>query len=149
MRVNREVPLTDEQRNWLRVNALLPTLFITALLIVIVAMFAFVWSTGAFAHPLVKVFTALSALLVIAVCIAVFKHVRNNRADLKRGTATIVTERLVRKHRTDRSPYTFYAEFEHAGQVIVMGDVYETLVENETYDVTFSPRTKKAWAVSA
>lgn len=147
MRVTREVPLTNEQRMWLRANALLPTVFLAAMLVIIAGIFALV-AGPLLSHPVVRVFAGIVGVLLLAVCIAVAKHVRNNRADLRRGTATIARARLDTKHQTTRAPYTFYAVFDDVGQVIVMGNVYEQLVEGETYEITFSPHTRKAWGLS-
>ncbi|HEX2832406.1 MAG TPA: hypothetical protein VHW00_05285 [Thermoanaerobaculia bacterium] len=145
--MTREVPLTDEQRMWLRANALLPTVFLLATLLLLAGMVALI-AGPILPHPLGRIFVAVVALLLVGVCIAVAIHVRNNRADLRRGTASVARARLQRKERSGRAPYTFYAVFDGVGRVIVMGDVYERLVEGRTFEVTFSPRTRKAWSIS-
>jgi hypothetical protein len=146
LHVNREVPLTTEQRNWLRANTILPTVFLAATLVLLGGMFVLIFAP-VLSHPAVKIFAGIAALLLVAACMAVALHIRNNRADLRRGTTTVARARLQRKHRTSRAPYTFYAVFEGIGQVIVMGETYERLAEGETFEVTFSPHTRKAWSV--
>lgn len=142
-------PLTIEQINWLRVNAIMPVIFV----LVIVGGLALLFSCffGQFLdRPFVKGFAVIGGLLLLAVAAAVALHVRNNWADLRMGVAQVRRARLTGKRASagSRGGYTYYAEFEQVGAVIVMGDIYEPLVVGQTYVVTYSPHTRKGWRVA-
>lgn len=139
-------PLTLEQQNWLRVNAYLPVMMILMLIGVLGGIFLclfinFVEST------FVRIFAGLAGLIVVLVLIATGIHSYNNFMDMRDGVTQVRVGRLTGKRETGRAPKTFYAEFENAGSIIVMGDVYEKLEQGQTYKVTFSPRTRRGWEV--
>lgn len=91
------------------------------------------------------IFLAIAGLMFLAVLAAVGLHVYNNYMDLHDGVVQVRQAELIRKHHSSRSPKTFYAEFKNIGDVIIMGDVYETLDEEQTYYVSYSPRTRRGW----
>ncbi|GAB4496585.1 MAG: hypothetical protein OHK003_02170 [Anaerolineales bacterium] len=139
-------PLTPEQQGWLRINSCLPAAIIAGLIIVLAGIFLFLL----IALPdnfFVKILTSISGLIIFFVLVASGIHIYNNYMDLRDGTTQVRVGRLMGKRETGRSPKTFYAEFENAGSVIVMGDVYEKLEVNKTYKVTYSPRTRRGWEV--
>ncbi|HET7434098.1 MAG TPA: hypothetical protein VFN10_05225 [Thermoanaerobaculia bacterium] len=140
------VPLTDEQRNWLRVNAIFPALFAIPIVFVIGAVLLFI-ARRFHALP-VTIFACAGGLLLIAVTAGVALHVRNNLRDLQRGVAHVVTARLLSKRATGRNTKSFYATLEHVGDVIVMHDLYATLSEQALYRVTYSPSTKRCWSAT-
>jgi len=140
------VPLTEEQRNWLRVNTILPALFAAPIVAIVGSALVFIHRRFGAAWP-VTIFVGLAALLLIAVTSAVALHVMNNLRDARRGVADVAVARLTGKRGAGWSPKTLYAEFESVGSVIVMGDVYEGLVAERWYRVTFSPYTRRCWAV--
>ena len=139
-------PLTPEQQNWLRLNAILPTLFVIVILGVIGGIFLCLF-TGMKGNLFFIIFVSLASFLMFAIFMAVGMHVYNNFMDLRDGMAQVRESRLTRKHHTYRSPKTFYAEFEGIGPITIMGDVYDKLEEGKTYLVIYSPRTKRGWEV--
>lgn len=139
-------PLTPEQQNWLKANAVLPTIFLFITLAVIGGIFACLL-TGMKGNLFFTIFFAIAGFLIFAVLVASGIHIYNNFMDLRDGVAQVRDTKLTRKHHTHRSPKTFYAEFEGVGSVIVMGDVYEKLEEEKTYRVIYSPRTRRGWDV--
>jgi hypothetical protein len=143
-------PLTIEQINWLRVNAIMPVIFIVVIVAGLATLFGCFFGQ-ALDRPFVKGFVVISGLLLLAVAAAVALHVRNNWADLRLGVAQVRRARLTGKRASagSRGGYTFYAEFEQVGAVIVMGDIYEPLVVGQIYEVTYSPRTRKGWGVTS
>jgi hypothetical protein len=140
------VPLTLEQRNWLKTNTFLPVIFLAVMLAILVSMFACLF-VGFAGNPIFIVFAIIAGLLVIAVSVATGIHIYNNAMDLKDGVAQVRTAKLIRKHETSRAPRTFYAEFEGVGTVIVMYDVYEKLESGNAYRVVYSSHTKRGWSV--
>jgi hypothetical protein len=143
-----ETPLTNDQRMWLRLNVLLPTI-LTALVLVLFAGLFLVFFRSIPSHPMIRGLSWAGAVLLLLVLLGVVYHVRNNRLDLARGTASVAIVRLLRKTTGNGSRYTFHAHFESIGRVVVGMDQYERLVVNETYRVTFSPRTRKGWEVAS
>lgn len=139
-------PLTPEQQNWLKSNAVLPTVFLVIMLAVIGGIFACLF-TGMKGNLFFTIFFTAASFLIFAVIVAAGVHVYNNFMDLRDGVAQVREAELARKHHTHRSPKTFYAEFEGIGSVIVMGDVYEKLEKGKTYRVIYSPRTRHGWEV--
>lgn len=139
-------PLTIEETNALRVNVLMPTAVIGVIGLVAVIMFALIvlpmWE-----RPLIKWFAGAVGLLMLAMVIAVWMHVRNNLGDLRDGVVQLKSGRLTSKRHTGRSPYTFYATLEGVGEVIVWGADYEKMTEQSSYRVALSPRTRRAWTV--
>ena len=136
--------LTLEEKNWLRANAVLPTIMIAILLAIIAGIFACLF-TGLMGNVIFMIFLAISGLMFLAVLAAVGVHVYNNYMDLRDGVVQVRQAELTRKHHTSRSPKTFYAEFTGIGDVIIMGDVYEKIDEGKTYYVSYSPRTRRGW----
>jgi hypothetical protein len=143
-----ETPLTKEQRLWLRLNILLPTFFMAVVLVLFAGLF-FVFFRSFPPHPLIRGLSWAGALLLVAVLLGVIYHVRNNRLDLQRGTASVAIARLLRKTTGNGSRRTFHAHFDGIGRVVVGMQDYERLVVDETYRVTFSPRTRQGWEVSS
>ena len=143
----RTQPLTPEQTNWLRVNAFLPTIILGVFLAVIGTIFACLF-TGTNGHPFFIVFFGIAGILLFGILVAVGIHIYNNLMDLREGVAYLHEGVLNRKWHTHRSPKTFYAEFEGAGTVIVMGDIYEKIEEGKMYKVLFSRRTRRGWDVN-
>lgn len=139
-------PLTLEQQNWLRVNAYLPVMMILMLIGVLGGIFLCLFINFA-ESTFVRIFAGLSGLIVALVLIATGIHSYNNFMDMRDGVTQVRVGRLTGKRETGRAPKTFYAEFENAGSIIVMGDVYEKLEQGQTYRVTFSPRTRRGWDV--
>lgn len=139
-------PLTLEQQNWLRVNAYLPVMMILMLIGVLGGIFLCLFINFA-ESTFVRIFAGLSSLIVALVLIATGIHSYNNFMDMRDGVTQVRVGRLTGKRETGRAPKTFYAEFENAGSIIVMGDVYEKLEQGQTYRVTFSPRTRRGWDV--
>ncbi len=139
-------PLTLEQQNWLRVNAYLPVMMILMLIGVLGGIFLCLFINFA-ESTFVRIFAGLAGLIVVLVLIATGIHSYNNFMDMRDGVAQVRVGRLTGKRETGRAPKTFYAEFENAGSIIVMGDVYEKLEQGQTYKVTFSPRTRRGWEV--
>lgn len=142
------VPLTVEQLNWLRVNAFLPPIFALAMIGGLAVLFSCFF--GQFLdRPFVKGFVIVAGLVLLGVFAAVALHVRNNWADLRMGVAQVRVARLANKRASSgsRGGYTYYAEFEQVGSVIVMHDIYEPLVVGQIYRVTYSPHTRKGWRV--
>lgn len=139
-------PLTLEQQNWLRVNAYLPVMMILMLIGVLGGIFLCLFINFA-ESTFVRIFAGLAGLIVVLVLIATGIHSYNNFMDMRDGVTQVRVERLTGKRETGRAPKTFYAEFENAGSIIVMGDVYEKLERGQTYKVTFSPRTRRGWDV--
>lgn len=142
------VLLTVEQRNWLRANMLLPTLFLALLLGGIMALGVCVIGS-ALTHPVVRIGALVAAALMMGVVGISVVHVRNHAADARLGVAQVRLARLTRKHESGQSPRTFYAELEGVGTVIVMHELYEQLEEGVRYRVTFSPHTRRGWAMEA
>lgn len=140
------VPLTMEQRNWLRANMVLPLVFLALLLGGIMALGACVIGP-VLTHPVVRLGAGVAAALMMGVVGISVMHVRSHWADARLGVAQVRVARLVRKHETGQSPRTFYAELEGIGTVIVMHDLYERLEEGGRYRVTFSPHTRRGWAM--
>ena len=138
--------LTLEQQNWLKVNAFLPVITIVVILAILAAIFICLF-TGFTGVPFLPIFIGFAGLILLGVIISTVMHVYNHFMDLNDGVAQVRTGRLLHKHATSRAPRTFYAEFEGAGTVIVMGDIYEKLEEGQTYKVIFSPRTRRGWQV--
>lgn len=139
-------PLTLEQQNWLRVNAYLPVMMILMLIGVLGGIFLCLFINFA-ESTFVRIFAGLSGLIVALVLIATGIHSYNNFMDMRDGVTQVRVGRLIGKRETGRAPKTFYAEFENAGSIIIMGDVYEKLEQGQTYKVTFSPRTRRGWDV--
>ena len=139
-------PLTPEQQNWLKANAILPVVFLVIILVVFGGIFVCLFA-GIRGSLFFTIFFAIAGFMIVAVLTAAGMHVYNNFMDLRDGVAQVREGELTRKHHTYRSPKTFYAEFEGVGSVIVMGDVYEKLEEGKTYRVIFSPRTRRGWDV--
>lgn len=139
-------PLTLEQQNWLRVNAYLPVMMILMLIGVLGGIFLCLFINFA-ESTFVRIFAGLSGLIVALVLIATGIHSYNNFMDMRDGVTQVRVGRLIGKRETGRAPKTFYAEFENAGSIIVMGDVYEKLEQGQTYKVAFSPRTRRGWDV--
>lgn len=139
-------PLTLEQQNWLRVNAYLPVMMILMLIGVLGGIFLCLFINFA-ESTFVRIFAGLSGLIVVLVLIATGIHSYNNFMDMRDGVTQVRVGRLIGKRETGRAPKTFYAEFENAGSIIIMGDVYEKLEQGQTYKVTFSPRTRRGWDV--
>lgn len=139
-------PLTLEQQNWLRVNAYLPVMMILMLIGVLGGIFLCLFINFA-ESTFVRIFAGLSGLVVALVLIATGIHSYNNFMDMRDGVTQVRVGRLTGKRETGRAPKTFYAEFENAGSIIIMGDVYEKLEQGQTYKVTFSPRTRRGWDV--
>jgi hypothetical protein len=140
--------LTQEETNGLRVNMVMPVAVIAAIgvvaLIMTIAIVVPNWD-----RPLIKWFFGMAAVLLIAVAIAVWVHVRNNAGDLRDGVAQVRTGRVLSKRRTGRAPYTFYATIDGTGELIVWGADYEKMIEQQAYTVSFSPRTRRVWTVES
>lgn len=114
-------PLTLEEINGLKVNTFMPVLMIAGMALVTVIIAAFIvvpmWNA-----PFIRWFAGAAMLLLIAVSVFVWMHVRNNMGDLRDGVAQVRTGRLISKRRTyGDAPYTHYATIEGAGEVIVWG----------------------------
>jgi hypothetical protein len=139
-------PLTIEQKNWLRTNTFLPVIMLAVMLLIIIGIFACIF-TGMAGNPIFIGFAVLVGILIMAVLVATGLHIYNNAMDLKDGVAQVRTAKLMRKHETSRAPRTFYAEFQDIGDVIIMYDIYEKLEIGNLYQVTYSPRTKRGWSV--
>lgn len=141
-------PLSAEEANALRVNIVMPvvvTLVIMAVALVMTLLIVLpMWNS-----PFVTVFAGAIGLLLTAVAIAVWMHVRNNLGDLRDGVAQVRSGRLLSKRQTGRAPYTFYATIEGTGEVIVWGADYANMAEQSSYTIAFSPRTRRAWSVAA
>jgi hypothetical protein len=142
------IPLTPEQRNWLKTNTFLPVIFLAVTLAILAGIFACLF-TGFAGNPIFIGFTVIAGILVLAVLAATGLHIYNNAMDLKAGVAQVRTAKLIRKHETSRAPRTFYAEFEDVGTVIIMHEIYEKLQNGNVYRVVHSPHTKKGWSVEA
>jgi hypothetical protein len=140
------IPLTPEQRNWLKTNTYLPVIFLGVTLLIMGSIFAclFVEFAG---NPIFIGFSILAGLIVLAVITATVLHIYNNTMDLKAGGAQVRIAKLIRKHETSRAPRTFYAEFEEIGTVIIMYEIYEKLQDGNMYRVVYSPHTKKGWSI--
>lgn len=147
MRAMSTRPLTPEQQNWLRVNAYLPVTIILFLIGVLGGIFLCLFVNFA-ESTFVRIFAGLSGGIVLLVLIATGIHTYNNFMDMRDGVTQVCMGRLTGKRETGRAPKTFYAEFENAGSIIVMGDVYETLELGKLYQITFSPRTRRGWDVA-
>lgn len=139
-------PLTPEQQGWLRINSCLPVVIIAGLIVVLAGIFLFLLIVLP-DNFFVKILASISGLIILLVLIASGIHTYNNYMDLRDGATQVRAGRLIGKRETGRSPKTFYAEFENAGSIIVMGDVYEKLELDKTYKVTYSPRTRRGWEV--
>lgn len=138
------VPLTDEQRMWLKVNTTLPILTLLLVMGGMLLILSCFWG-GFLDSPFVKGFWALVGLLLVAVCVMVAIHVRSHRADARAGVAQVRVARLIRKWATSQSPRVLYAEFEQIGSLKLMPDVYQQVVEGTQYRVTYSPHTRRVW----
>jgi hypothetical protein len=143
-----EIPLTNDQRMWLRLNVILPTSLMAIVLMLFTGLFL-VFFRSLPSHPMIRGLSWAAAALLVLVLLGVAYHVRNNRLDLARGTASVAIVRLLRKTTGNGSRHTFHAHFDSIGRVVVGMDQYERLTENETYRVTFSPRTRKGWEVAS
>lgn len=141
-------PLTPEQQNWLRVNAYFPVVMIFIMLVVLVGIFTCLL-VGLPDSFFVRMLALTSGVIVLLVLSAAALHIYNNYMDLHDGVTQIRIGKLTVKRETGRSPKTFHAEFEHAGSVIVTGEIYEALEIGQTYNVKFSPRTRRGWEVEA
>lgn len=141
-------PLTPEQQNWLRVNAYFPVVMIFIMLVVLVGIFTCLL-VGLPDSFFVRMLALTSGVIVLLVLSAAALHIYNNYMDLRDGVTQIRIGKLTVKRETGRSPKTFHAEFEHAGSVIVTGEIYEALEIGQTYKVKFSPRTRRGWEVEA
>jgi hypothetical protein len=140
------IPLTPEQRNWLKTNTYLPVIFLGVTLLILGSMFACLF-VGFAGNPIFIGFSIVAGLIVLAVIAATGLHIYNNAMDLKDGVAQVRTAKLIRKHETSRAPRTFYVEFEDLGSVIVMYEVYEKLQDGNSYRVVYSPHTKRGWSI--
>lgn len=139
-------PLAEDERNWLRANVVLPVAFVAVMVAILAGMsMLLVWPL--WDRPLLKVFAGAEALLFAGLAWAVWMHVGNNRGDLADGVAQVRRGRVVARRRTGRAPHSYYLTIEGAGEVIVMGDVYERVADGTVCVVAFSPRTRKAWTV--
>ena len=139
-------PLTPGQQNWLRVNTYFPVTLILGMLGVLGGIFL-CFLVNLPDNPMVQLFIYTSGAIILLILAATGMHVYNNYMDLRDGVSQVRIETLSGKRETGRSPKTFYAEFEQAGAIIVMGDVYEKLEIGKTYKVTYSPRTRHGWEV--
>ena len=111
-------PLTIEQTNWLRVNAIMPPIFALLTIGGMIGLFSCFF--GQFLdRPFAKLFAGLGGLLMLVMLVAMALHVRNNWADLRMGVAQVRVARLVSKRTSSgsRGGYTYYAEFEQVGAV--------------------------------
>ena len=142
------VPLTIEQRNWLRANVVLPLVAVWGALGVMVLFFSCFFG-GALVYTIGKVFAVVLALLAAGLLAATWLHVRGNLRDLRLGVAQVSTARLLSRTSTGHSPRSFYLELEGVGSVTVMADQYEGLVDGGLYRVTYSPHTRKGWTIEA
>lgn len=139
-------PLTPEQKNWLRVNSYFPVVMILILMTLLVGIFSCLLISLPDSF-FVRILAITSGTILLLVLSAAAMHIYNNYMDLRDGATQVRVGRLIGKRETGRSPKTFYAEFENAGSIIVMGDVYEKLEVDKTYKVTYSPRTRRGWEV--
>lgn len=141
-------PLTVEQRNWLWVNAILPTAFAVPLIAGMGGVLLFLrWRFGN--APFMTIFVALGALLLVAITAAVVLHVANNARDVRAGVALVGVGRLVARRDTGRSPRTHYATFDVIGEVIVPYEIYVRLESGHRYRVVFSRHTRRCWSAEA
>jgi hypothetical protein len=142
------IPLSLEQRNWLKTNTFLPVILLAVMLAILAGMFTCLF-VGFAGNPIFIGFTAITGILVLAVIAATGLHIYNNAMDLKDGVAQVRNAKLIRKHETSRAPRTFYAEFEDVGTVIIMYDIYEKLQDGDVYRVVYSPHTKRGWNIES
>lgn len=140
------IPLTLEQRNWLKTNTFLPVIFLGVTLATLAGIFSCMF-VGFAGNPIFIGFTVIAGILVLATIVATGLHIYNNAMDLKDGVAQVRTAKLIRKHETSRAPRTFYAELEDVGTVIIMYEIYEKLQEGNMYRVVYSPHTRRGWLV--
>ncbi|HEX7151968.1 MAG TPA: hypothetical protein VF618_10810 [Thermoanaerobaculia bacterium] len=142
------IPLTPEQKMWLRANTVLPTIF-AAPMVVIVGGALYLVGSRFGSHIAVKVFVALGVLLLLAVTAAVVLHVANNLRDAISGTARVAEALVVSKRESGRSPRSFYLECEALGTLIVMHEVYQAVGVGLAYRLVYSPHTKRCWTAEA
>ena len=140
------VPLSAEQRNRLRVNAVRPAIFALVLVVVMGGVLAWI-QIRLGGHPVVHAVVWVAVILLLLVCAVVALHVRNNLLDAREGVAHVMRATLRDKRASSEAPHTFYAEFEGMRSLIVEGDAYDKLQNGRRYRVVYSPRTRRCWAV--
>ena len=139
-------PLNAEQLMWFRLNAYMPVIFTLVMELLLSTGLALIyWRLGR-AWP-VKIFVGVGVLLLIAVTIAVAMHVRNNWRDAALGHAYVRRALLRRKHHTTQRTRVYYLEFADMKPLTVTKEVYDSVAEQQTYRVIYSPHTRRGWSV--
>lgn len=145
------VPLTAAQQQSLRVMQWMPTVIAA----VVGAGFCLIGScvTLTWRGNAVVPWVAGSVILlvVLGMLAAMSLHIRNVRADLASGVAQVRVDRLVRTRRKrsggETVSYSYYAEFERDGSVIIDRAQYEQLQPGLRYRAVVSPRVNRAWTI--
>ena len=136
--------LTLEEINALKVNVMMPVAVIAAIAVVALFLIGVIvlplWN-----RPFIKPFAMAAGLLLTAIAVAVWMHVRNNLGDLRDGVAQVRTGRVSGRRQSGRAPYTFYLTLDGIGEVIVMGADYQRMKNGEVYTIAYSPRINRVW----
>ncbi|BAZ09763.1 hypothetical protein NIES4071_15730 [Calothrix sp. NIES-4071] len=151
------LPMTPQQRVWLRRKAF------AAVIVLIVSLIGFGFLFGFIpAQILVKpnvsfemqmfARTVIFLLLVYTIFsfVVCWRHIRNHLTDAREGILHVEAVRLKSKRRIFRSGLRYYGEFEKVGSLILIRDIRETydqLALKDWYRVIYSPHTKYAWVV--
>lgn len=140
------IPLTTEQRAWLRINSVLPISVLLGMLVV-GAVFGSCIVGRFFNTPFVSLLLVGVSVLFLVAAILTGRYAYQHYADLRLGVASVHDAQLVHKLATERSPRTFFAEFEGIGSLLVLYDQYQPLIIGQRYRLIYSPHTKRAWAI--
>jgi fumarate reductase subunit D len=151
------IPMTPQQRVWLRKKAFAPLVVLIISSIGFSFVFGFIpvqilmkanvsFEMQMFARTLIF----LLIVYTILTSVAYWRHIHNHLADAQQGILHVEAVRLKSKHRNFRSGLRYYGEFEKVGSLILIRDsreTYDKLAEKDWYRVIYSPHTKYAWVV--
>ncbi|HEY0605469.1 MAG TPA: hypothetical protein VGD58_21285 [Herpetosiphonaceae bacterium] len=140
------IPLTSEQRVWLRANSVLPVVSLLGVLGAAGLLGSCIFSRFIGA-PFVALLALAVAALFLVMLVGVGRYAYQHYADLRLGVAYVRSAELLQKRATTQSPRSFSAEFKDIGVITIMYDVYQTLDVGQQYRVTYSPHTRRGWFV--
>ncbi|HEY0736116.1 MAG TPA: hypothetical protein VGD69_14470, partial [Herpetosiphonaceae bacterium] len=140
------VPLTSEQRMWLRANSVLPVASLLGVIGVAVVLGSCIISRFIGA-PFVALLVLVAAALFLVMLVVVGRYAYQHYADLRLGVAYVSSAELLQKRATTQSPRSFSAEFKDIGTLTIMYEVYQALDVGQQYRITYSPHTRRGWSV--
>jgi membrane protein implicated in regulation of membrane protease activity len=140
------VPLTPEQRMWLRANSVLPVVSLLGVAGVAAVVGSCIISRFITA-PLVALFALVVGALLLVLLVVVGRYAYQHYAALRLGVVYVSSAELIQKRATTQSPRSFSAEFKDLGVLTVMHEVYQSLDVGQRYRVTYSPHIRRGWSV--